>query len=292
MASNYPYSQSSSYIGLLNSQNQPPNHENYPYGSFHSSVNLGASEIPPFSSQQPEVPSQPGVTPLERRERKKWTPAMDEVLISGWLNTSKDVVVGNDQNARTFWLRVEAYYKASLPGGVMSEPLHCKQRWHKINDLTNKFCGAFAAAERQMTSGQNDTDLLKLAHQIFYADHNMKFNLEHAWCVLRHEQKWISLNTCKPTGSSKRKSAAESSQANVVDSETRPEGIKAAKAKKTNGHGRSMAEVTTILERRKEDLAMKEKLSKLAILDTLLARNEPLSEAEEVVKNKLLAAYF
>ncbi|KAG2312913.1 hypothetical protein Bca52824_024470 [Brassica carinata] len=53
-----------------------------------------------------------------------------------------------------------------------------------------------------------------------------------------------------------------------------------------------MAEYTTIWEMKKEDLAMKEKLSKLAILDTLLAKKEPLSEAEEVVKNKLLAAYF
>ncbi|KAF2545560.1 hypothetical protein F2Q70_00023785 [Brassica cretica] len=43
---------------------------------------------------------------------------------------------------------------------------------------------------------------------------------------------------------------------------------------------------------KKEDLAMKEKLSKLAILDTLLAKKEPLSEAEEVVKNKLFAEYF
>ena len=31
-----------------------------------------------------------------------------------------------------------------------------------------------------------------------------------------------------------------------------------------------------------KDLAMKEKLSKLAILDTLLAKNDPLSEAEEM----------
>uniref|UniRef100_A0A0D3CUZ2 Uncharacterized protein n=1 Tax=Brassica oleracea var. oleracea TaxID=109376 RepID=A0A0D3CUZ2_BRAOL len=45
-----------------------------------------------------------------------------------------------------------------------------------------------------------------------------------------------------------------------------------------------MAEYTTIWEMKKEDLAMKEKLSKLAILDTLLAKKEPLSEAEEVVK--------
>uniref|UniRef100_A0A0D3A0I9 Uncharacterized protein n=1 Tax=Brassica oleracea var. oleracea TaxID=109376 RepID=A0A0D3A0I9_BRAOL len=43
----------------------------------------------------------------------------------------------------------------------MTEHLLCKQMWHKINDLTNKLCGAFATAERQMTSGQNDTDLLR-----------------------------------------------------------------------------------------------------------------------------------
>ena len=42
---------------------------------------------------------------------------------------------------------------------------------------------------------------------------------------------------------------------------------------------------------KKEDL-MKERLSKLAIPDTLLAKNEPLTEPEEVVKNKLLAKYF
>ena len=66
----------------------------------------------------------------------------------------------------------------------------------------------------------------------------MKFNLGHAWCVLRHEQKWISLNTPKPTDTSKRKSGGENSQTshtNVGDNEVRPEGIKAAKAKRSNG---------------------------------------------------------
>ncbi|WZZ66724.1 hypothetical protein YC2023_078094 [Brassica napus] len=146
MASKYPYSQSSSYIGLLNSQHETVNHENYPYGSFHSSVNLGASEIPPFSSQQPDRKS----------------------------------------------------------GGESSQTSHT----------------------------------------------------------------------------------------NVGDNEVRPIGIKAAKEKRSNGQGKSMAEYTTIWEMKKEDLTMKEKLSKLAILDTLLAKKEPLSEAGEMVKNKLLAAYF
>ncbi|WZZ79613.1 hypothetical protein YC2023_100185 [Brassica napus] len=76
------------------------------------------------------------------------------------------------------------------------------------------------------------------------------------------------------------------------DHETRPEGIKAAKSKRNTAQGKSVAEYTTLWEMKKEDLAMKERLSKLAILDTLLAKSEPLTEAEEVVKNKLLAAYF
>ncbi|KAG2245738.1 hypothetical protein Bca52824_085366 [Brassica carinata] len=70
---------------------------------------------------------------------------------------------------------------------------------------------------------------------------------------------------------------------NVGGEEIRPEGVKAAKSNRSAmGKGKSVADCT----------ARKEKLSKLAILDTLLARSGPLSEAEEVAKNKLLAEYF
>ncbi|KAF3564282.1 hypothetical protein DY000_02017916 [Brassica cretica] len=86
--------------------------------------------------------------------------------------------------------------------------------------------------------------------------------------------------------------AFSSQHNNVVDTESRSEGIKAAKAKRNTAKGKSVAEYATIWEMKKEDLEMKERLSKLAILDTLLAKKEPLSEAEEVVKNKLLAEYF
>ncbi|XP_013717358.1 glutathione S-transferase T2-like [Brassica napus] len=286
-----PYSQSRSYVGLLNSQN-------FPYESYPSTLNFGASEIPPFSSQQTDAPDVREDTPVACRERRKWTPADDEVLISAWLNTSKDVVVGNEQKSGTFWKRVGEYYAASHHARESGEPrehLHCKQRWHKINDFTIKLCGAYAAAERQISSGQNNNDVLKVAHDIFYSDHNTKFNLEQAWCVLRYEQKWLSLNTSKPSGSSKRKAGetcSQTSSTTVGDHEIRPEGIKAAKAKRNNAQGKSFAEYTSIWEMKKEDLMMKEKLSKLAILDTILAKKEPLSEAEEVVKKKLLAQYF
>lgn len=299
MDSSHPHSQSSSYVGLLTSQDESIAHGNFPYESYHSSVNFGASEIPPFSSQQAPPPTQD--TPVKRGKRNKWSPADDEVLISAWLNTSKDTIVGNDQKYGTFWRRVGEYYDASphaTARGDKRSHQNCKQRWQKINELTNKFCAAFAAAERQQSSGQNETDLLKKAHDIFFRDHDVKFNLEHAWCVLRHEQKWLSLNTIKATitiATAKRKNAEKDTQASSSEvgmDQIRPEGIKAAKARRNNRQGKAHADYKDIWEIKKEDLEKKEKLSKLAILDTLLNKKEPLSEAEEVVKNKLLALYF
>ena len=299
MDSTNPYSQYRSYVGLLNSQgeNNIP-HQNFRYESTPSSVNFGEPDIPPFSSQQSQAPAVSEDTPAGRRERKKWTPADDEVLISAWLNTSKDAVVGNDQKFGTFWKRVEAYYAASphaLEGRGGSSHNNCKQRWSKINDQTNKFCGAYAAAERQITSGQNDNDVLKVAHDIYYSDQKSKFTLEHAWCILRHEQKWLSLNSPKTTASGKRKTTEPFSQASstsVADQEMRPEGIKAVNAIRNNGKGKGFEEYKSMCELKMDDLAMKEKLCKLSILDTLLAKKEPLSESEEIVKNKLLAKYF
>ncbi|XP_009108029.2 glutathione S-transferase T2-like [Brassica rapa] len=262
-----PYSQSTGYMGLLNSQQGSVCPENSPYETFPSL----SQQFPQFSSQESEAPTPPTEIPVERGRRHKWTPSEDEMLIT--LNG------GDGGNV------VES-----------SEHVHYKQRWHKINIETNRFCASYAAAERQISSGQHENDVLKKAHEIFYLDHQSKFTLEHAWCVLRYEQKWLNLNTTHATVSSKRKTGVSDSQPttpNVGGEEIRPEGVKAAKANRSAmGKGKSVADCTAVWELRKEDLERKEKLSKLAILDTLLARTGPLSEAEEVAKNKLLAEYF
>ncbi|WZY85869.1 hypothetical protein YC2023_032253 [Brassica napus] len=76
----------------------------------------------------------------------------------------------------------------------------------------------------------------------------------------------------------------QSTNTTAADDEVRPEGIKAAKANRNTGKGKSVAEYATIMdmkredwEMKKDDLDRKERLSKLAFLDTLLARTEPLS---------------
>ena len=127
------HSQSSGYMGLLQRQQSGALHQNSPYESFHSE----ASDFPQFSSQQGEAPTPPSDTPVERGKRHRWSPADDELLISAWLNTSKDTIVSNNQKAGTFWERVGDYFLAALlsrDGRQSSEHLHYKQRWCHVPD--------------------------------------------------------------------------------------------------------------------------------------------------------------
>ena len=122
------------------------------------------------------------------------------------------------------------------------EPSHCTQRWGKINEGVCKFVGSYDAATKQRTSCQNEDDVLKVAHEIFFNDYKVKFSLEHAWRELRNDQKW-----CETYGSSQRSSGSkrkrvgeeQSFQSSVSMSSVngedeamaRPIGVKAAEAK-------------------------------------------------------------
>ncbi|XP_022566929.1 glutathione S-transferase T3-like [Brassica napus] len=157
-----PFCESANFVDLLNSQ------QNVVFGNVTDSVSLSSSQSPFFASQGPEASN--FAAQGSRKERRAWTPTDDVVLISSWLNTSKDTVVGTEQRSLGFWKRIAAYYNASpkLDGSEKREAADCKNRWQKNNDIVCKFCGAYEAASREKTSGQNENDVLKLAHEIFF----------------------------------------------------------------------------------------------------------------------------
>ncbi|KAF8111923.1 hypothetical protein N665_0071s0062 [Sinapis alba] len=212
------YSQSSKFVELLSRQTI--------FGFSQDSVSLSSNLVEE--------------TTAERKERRKWSTVHDVVLISSWLNTSKDHIVGNEQKCGTFWKRIAAYFAGSpkVAASEQREWSHCKQRWQKINDLVNKFCGAYEAASREKSSCQNENDVLKLAHEIFYNNQKKKFNLEHAWKELPNDQKMLKGGSVK----------------------------------------------TCMWSIKKADMAMKERLSKMKLLESLIAKQEPLAEYEEALK--------
>uniref|UniRef100_A0A0D3BTZ1 Myb-like domain-containing protein n=1 Tax=Brassica oleracea var. oleracea TaxID=109376 RepID=A0A0D3BTZ1_BRAOL len=249
------------------------NEEEYNFNK--DSVELSSSQVP-YSGTQAHEASNFAESPAERRQRRNWTPIDDLVLISAWLNTSKDPVVGNEQRCGTFWKRVAAYFAVSpkVAGSEQRESSNCKQRWQKINDIVNKFCGAYEAAK------------------------------------LRNDQKWRELSTSKTHGSAKRRKCddgAQSTTSNGTETTngeedqgaTRPPGVKAAKGqrkkkdvadgkKKDLADGKKLYEFEGMCSIKREDLAMKEKLSKMKLLESLIAKPEPLADYEEALKKKLI----
>ncbi|WZY97954.1 hypothetical protein YC2023_070283 [Brassica napus] len=268
-----PYAETANFVELLNSQQD---------SVFHCEAsNFGVEKG------------------TERKERRAWTHSDDVVLISAWLNTSKDLLVGNEQCSGAFWKRIAAFYAASpnIAPGEEREANQCKHHWHKINDQVSKFSGSYAAATREKTSGQNEVDVIKHAHEIFYNNYKKKFTLEHVWRELRYDQKW-----CGDEGGNKRKnlgdgshSASESVNAHVDvddDGTNRPPGVKAAKAsgkKKPMVEGKEVSDFHSMWELKKEDLVRKERVVKLRLLDKLLGKKEPLSDADEGLKTRLVS---
>ncbi|XP_048604840.1 glutathione S-transferase T2-like [Brassica napus] len=222
----------SGYVNLLNSQ---------------TPIDLDSPEPFWFGSQGPD---ESGV-----KERRKWSPKEDKILIGAWLNTSKDHV--------------------------------CKQRWAKINEQVCKFVGCYDAALREQRSGQNDDDVMKAAIDIFHNDYDSKFTLDHAWRELRHDQKWCSTYLAKNGGKEKRKQVQleVDREEEVGEPENRPVGVKAAKAvskKKKSGREEDLSKLQGVLE-------VKEKIPRHKLLDRLLAIKEPLSEMETSLKLKLMS---
>ncbi|XP_024004111.1 glutathione S-transferase T3-like [Eutrema salsugineum] len=228
-------------------------------------------------------------------------PADDVLLISSWLNTSKDLVVANEQKNGAFWSHVAVYFAACpmAAGREMREPGHCKQRWQKINDLVNKFCGSYEAASRERTSGQNENDVLKLAHELYYNNYKKKFTLEYAWKELRNDQKWCELSASKTGGSTKKRrcdvgpqtatsQAEESMTGGEASGSKRPPGIKAAKGLAKRQTVVAKEDFQTMWSFREKDNATKERVTKMSVLDKLLAKEGPLAEYEEAYKRKLI----
>ncbi|KAI5392516.1 hypothetical protein KIW84_077065 [Lathyrus oleraceus] len=153
-----------------------PNNPNmYPISQMNSTSMEFSTQVPPFSTQVPPFSTHVGTEKEERvvvkkRSREQFTREEDILLIQSWFNVSKDPIVGVDQKAESFWLRIDASYNQYR--GQLREKLggQLKCLWHRINDMVQKFVGCYKIALKGKKSGTSETDVMADAHAIFAQD--------------------------------------------------------------------------------------------------------------------------
>ncbi|KAI5426789.1 hypothetical protein KIW84_032279 [Lathyrus oleraceus] len=206
-----------------------------------------STSVPQFSTQVPPFSTQVGTEKEERvvvkkRSREQFTREEDILLIQSWLNVSKDPIVGVDQKAESFWLRIAASYNQYR--GQLREKLggQLKCRWHRINGMVQKFVGCYKIVLKGKKSGTSETDVMADAHAIFAQDQGTTFNLEYAWRLLKDEAKWRIVKesigssakitkTYASGASSENPDTTSSYEFNSSSPMERPMGQKAAKRK-------------------------------------------------------------
>ena len=65
-----------------------------------------------------------------------------------------------------------------------------KSRWNKIHPLVQKFNGCYKQADKPRRSGSSEKDVLADAHMIYSQDTGKKFEVEHAWLLLKDQPKF------------------------------------------------------------------------------------------------------
>ncbi|CAK8563505.1 unnamed protein product [Lathyrus sativus] len=104
-------------------------------------VFMSESQVPPFSAQVGIEKEES--RPVKKKSREVFSRDEDILLIQSWLNVSKDPIVGVDQKAENFCLRMANNYNEYR--GKSREKLRgqLKSRWHRINGFVQKFVGCY-----------------------------------------------------------------------------------------------------------------------------------------------------
>ena len=104
------------------------------------------------------APVQNEVVPRLRKSQrtKNFSVEEDKLIVSAWLNASKDAITGNEQQGGAFWQRILQYLK--LHGGNNEERSQSsiKSCWTDINAKCSKFVGFHSQIERLRQSGHTE----------------------------------------------------------------------------------------------------------------------------------------
>ena len=97
------------------------------------------------------------VHPIKKAQRSKnFSQEEDCLLVSAWLNTSKDPITGVDQQTRQFLGQVHAYFVENGGNFNNRSQISISSRWQEINKEVGKFVGFVTQIENRQQSGTTE----------------------------------------------------------------------------------------------------------------------------------------
>ena len=122
----------------------------------------------------------------DEQDNSHWRWEEDKLVISAWLNVSKDSVVITNQKDDAFWSRSCQYYKENNSGLIKRRTIKMKKRWHRINVGAQGFDGCYDQASQRIGSGSNNDNTMELAHQLYQTRYQKKKrNFVQHWLELQ-----------------------------------------------------------------------------------------------------------
>jgi hypothetical protein len=120
----------------------------------------GQMESPQAEVCTEEFPSETQLGSIAKKPPRgvKFTVEEDLLIVSAWLNTSMDPIVGSQQKQNVFWDKIYEYFEKEKTSCVSRNANSLMHRWSTIQLKTNKFCGCLAQIERRNESGLNEQD--------------------------------------------------------------------------------------------------------------------------------------
>ena len=93
--------------------------------------------------------------------------------------------INRAQHSRTRW------NITFMTAKTMDYSKSCKNRWRTVNGLVSKFVGAYNQAKERKRRGESKDDVLINDYKIHERDMRKRFNLDHAWYLLKNDPKWM-----------------------------------------------------------------------------------------------------
>jgi hypothetical protein len=114
--------------------------------------------------------------PIKRGRSKNFSEEEDLMLVSAYLNVSKDPIMGRDKKEGTFWERIWKYFNKNRTFESDRNWSSLKHRWLAIQKEVNIFQGYYDAIERKNQSGKTSDDKVNRTYGtiVYTLSHNMQ----------------------------------------------------------------------------------------------------------------------